>query len=135
MTQDALPREQTASTPAVPPRPVRRVPARRLDVLHFIASFIDSNGYPPTIREIGTGCTILSTSVVNYHLDKLVAGGSVERDDFTSRGLRVTDLGWAQLGIAVPGAECGCLVSAVRAAVEAGEILPAGVLAAYRAVA
>lgn len=135
MTQDSLPREQTVSCPAVPPKPVRRVPARRLDVLRFIASFIDSNGYPPTIREIGTGCTILSTSVVNYHLDKLVAGGSVERDDFTSRGLRVTDLGWAQLGITVPGAECGSLVSAVRAAVEAGEILPAGVLAAYRAVA
>lgn len=135
MTQDTLPHEQTTDSPPASSRPVRRVPARRLDVLRFIASFIDSNGYPPTIREIGTGCTILSTSVVNYHLDKLVAGGSVERDDYTSRGLRVTDLGWTQLGMAVPGAECGSLVSAVRDAVEAGEILPAGVLAAYVAVA
>ena len=48
-----------------------------------------SNGYPPTIREIGEDVGISSTSVVNYHLNKLKDKGLLERSDQVSRGLRL----------------------------------------------
>lgn len=47
------------------------------------------NGFPPTIREIGSATGIDSTSVVNYNLNKLVQAGYLERAESKSRGLRL----------------------------------------------
>ena len=60
---------------------------RQRQILNFIEAFIDENGYPPTIREIGTAVNIGSTSVVNYNLNKLVREGFLERSQKVSRGL------------------------------------------------
>ncbi len=62
---------------------------RQEAMLDFITSFIDENGYPPTIREIGKACDISSTSVVNYNLNKLEREGLLARDREVSRGLRL----------------------------------------------
>ena len=48
-----------------------KLSARQEAILDFIGNFVDENGYPPTIREIGKACSISSTSVVNYNLNKL----------------------------------------------------------------
>ncbi|NDJ76197.1 MAG: transcriptional repressor LexA [Chloroflexi bacterium] len=62
---------------------------RQKNILTFIENFIDENGYPPTIREIGEAVEIASTSVVNYNLNKLVEYGLIERAPEVSRGLRL----------------------------------------------
>jgi repressor LexA len=60
---------------------------RQRQILNFIEAFLDENGYPPTIREIGKAVKIGSTSVVNYNLNKLVREGFLERSQKVSRGL------------------------------------------------
>lgn len=60
---------------------------RQRQILNFIEAFLDENGYPPTIREIGAAVKIGSTSVVNYNLNKLVREGFLERSQKVSRGL------------------------------------------------
>jgi len=62
---------------------------RQKAILDFIARFIEADGFPPTIREIGEACDIASTSVVNYNLNKLREGGWLERTAEKSRGIRL----------------------------------------------
>ena len=50
---------------------------------------IESNGFPPSIREIGEATATNSTSVVNYNLNKLVQAGYLLRSSQKSRGLRL----------------------------------------------
>ncbi|MGC8787178.1 MAG: transcriptional repressor LexA, partial [Anaerolineae bacterium] len=53
--------------------------------------FVQENGYPPTIREIGRAANISSTSVVNYNLNILQAKGYIQRDREVSRGVKLLD--------------------------------------------
>jgi len=62
---------------------------RQRNILKFMESFIEQNGFPPTIRQIGEATGIASTSVVNYNLNKLVKAGYVGRTARASRGLRL----------------------------------------------
>jgi repressor LexA len=62
---------------------------RRERILQFIQEYIAKNGYPPTIREIGGQVGIKSTSVVEYHLNKMTQLGMLEREQRVSRGLRL----------------------------------------------
>ena len=68
-----------------------KLSARQEAILDFIGNFVDENGYPPTIREIGKACNISSTSVVNYNLNKLEQAELLTRDREVSRGLRLAD--------------------------------------------
>lgn len=72
---------------------------RQQKILDYIHDYIQDNGRPPTIREIGTAVKISSTSVVNYNLTKLKERGLVERDAEVSRGLRLTDLALEAFGL------------------------------------
>jgi len=58
-------------------------------ILQFIRKFIDSRGYPPTVRDIVGGCKISSTSVAAYNLDRLEAHGYIRRHAEISRGIEV----------------------------------------------
>src|SRR3990172_2744384 len=62
---------------------------RQHRMLSFIQRFGEENGYPPSIREIGSAVGITSTSVVNYNLNRLVEEGYLDRDQNISRGLRL----------------------------------------------
>ncbi len=62
---------------------------RQQRILEFIEQYILENSFPPTIREIGAAVGISSTSVVNYNLKKLEAGGYIERNPDVSRGIRL----------------------------------------------
>ena len=64
---------------------------RQKGMLKYIWSYVNDNGRPPTIREIGSAVNISSTSVVNYTLQKLSEKGLLERDAEVSRGLRLTE--------------------------------------------
>jgi repressor LexA len=62
---------------------------RHKKILVFLEKHQDGFGYPPSIREIGDGTNISSTSVVNYYLDQLEKMGYIKREDHISRGIRL----------------------------------------------
>jgi repressor LexA len=71
---------------------------RQENILHYTWQYIQKNGRPPTIREIGEAVDISSTSVVNYNLNKLKKLGYMARESEVSRGLRLTDRALAFMG-------------------------------------
>lgn len=71
---------------------------RQKNIMAYIEEYVQENGRPPTIREIGTAVNISSTSVVNYNLTKLKEKGLLERDAEVSRGLRLTEKVATSLG-------------------------------------
>ncbi len=58
-------------------------------ILRFIEKFLETTGYPPTVRDILNGCRISSTSVVAYNLAKLEAAGYIRRHADISRGIEL----------------------------------------------
>src|SRR5258706_15376104 len=56
-------------------------------ILAFIQRFTRANGYPPTIREIGTEFEITSTNGVRYYLDLLERAGYIRHTPGISRGI------------------------------------------------
>ncbi|NWF67592.1 MAG: repressor LexA [Chloroflexi bacterium] len=70
-----------------------RLSERQRSILRYMEQYIDQNGFPPTIREIGLATDINSTSVVNYNLNKLVQAGYLTRSGRVSRGLRLVGKG------------------------------------------
>ncbi len=73
---------------------------RQRAILEFLADYVEENGYPPSIREIGSAADISSTSVVSYNLERLEERGYISRDREVSRGLKLTSMAHA----AIPGA-------------------------------
>ena len=87
---------------------------RQRSILAYIGTYVQEHSYPPTIREIGNEVGISSTSVVNYHLNKLEDAGYLVREDRVSRGIRLADpvaqgmvpvLGTIQAGEPIPVTE------------------------------
>jgi repressor LexA len=69
-----------------------RLPERQAKMLAFLSDYINTNGYPPTVREIGEALAIPSTSLVSYYLKGLEERGLIARESSISRGIRlVTD--------------------------------------------
>jgi repressor LexA len=62
---------------------------RQHKILEFLREYLDENGYPPSIREIGAAAGISSTSVVSYNLKRLEEKGYIGRDPDVSRGLKL----------------------------------------------
>jgi len=69
---------------------VMPISEKRKRVLDFIAAFIEEENYPPTLRDIGKGCGITSTAVVQYYVKVLERDGFIHRDHEVSRGITVT---------------------------------------------
>lgn len=63
--------------------------AKRQQIAAFILRFMEDKGYPPTVRDIQSGCGISSTSVVDYHLKVLEKEGHIRRDPEVSRGIEL----------------------------------------------
>ena len=60
-------------------------------ILEFVRTFLDENSYPPSIRDIQTGCNISSTSVVDYNLKALERLNLIRRDREVSRAIELLD--------------------------------------------
>ncbi|MSO43900.1 MAG: transcriptional repressor LexA [Thermoleophilia bacterium] len=60
---------------------------RQADILAFIEDHLARRGYPPTVREIGSGVGLASPSTVHRHLEKLEAGGHLTRDPSKPRAM------------------------------------------------
>lgn len=74
-------------------------------ILAFIDSFMVDHGFPPTVRDIQTGCDLSSTSVVDYNLRILERGNYLKRSREVSRGIELpgrSRTGMAQVPIVGP---------------------------------
>lgn len=80
-----------------------RLTPRQYEVLDFIDGFIETIGYPPTVREIGDAFGIASPNGVMGHLNALERRGAIDRDKTYSRGIRITDKFKEPRGVVVAG--------------------------------
>lgn len=62
---------------------------RQIEILKFIISFLDEFGYPPSIREIGKGVNLSSTSTVYDYLKKLEEFGIIKRNPTFPRAITI----------------------------------------------
>jgi len=68
---------------------MKALSSKQQRIIDFIRSFLTDRGYPPTVRDIVSGCGISSTSVVAYNLDILRNEGYIRRHREVSRGIEL----------------------------------------------
>ncbi len=59
---------------------MKKIPAPQDTIYHFICTYLQENGYPPTVREICSGVGLNSPATVHCHLKKLESAGLIHRD-------------------------------------------------------
>ena len=59
--------------------------------MEYLTKFQNSNGYSPSIRQIGDSINVKSTSLVDYYLNQLQQMGYIDREDRISRSIRVVN--------------------------------------------
>src|SRR4030042_3879118 len=67
---------------------VKKISDKKRRSIHYIDRFLSDKGYPPSIRDIQGGCSISSTSVVDYNLNILENRGLLSRHADVSRGIK-----------------------------------------------
>ena len=60
---------------------------KQKNILNFINIFIEKHGYAPSIREICVGVNLKSTSTVQYHIEKLIKSGYLQKNYKKSRAI------------------------------------------------
>ena len=68
---------------------MKALSSRQQQIVDFIHRFGEDEGYPPSIRDIASGCGISSTSVVDYNLKILEREGYIRRRREVSRGIEL----------------------------------------------
>ena len=63
---------------------------RQQEIWDFVLGYVDSHGYPPTVREIGQAVGLASPSTVHAHLANLERAGLLRRDPTKPRALELT---------------------------------------------
>ena len=69
----------------------RHLSTRQNQILEFVRGYVSRHAYPPSVREIGDGVGITSTSVVDYNLRVLAKKGLIRRDPSISRGIELLE--------------------------------------------
>lgn len=62
---------------------------RQEEILTYIKGYLVSNGYPPTIREIGKALGVSSPATIHAHLNNLEAKGFIKKQDSKNRAIEV----------------------------------------------
>jgi repressor LexA len=99
---------------------------RQREVYEFVLSYVDSHGYPPTVREIGEAVGLASPSTVHAHLANLERAGYLRRDPTKPRALELTRRERSAAGATVDVPDVG----EVRVLPLVGEIAAGGPLLA-----
>ena len=60
---------------------------KQKNILNYINIFIEKHGYAPSIREICLGVNLKSTSTVQYHIEKLIKSGYLQKNYKKSRAI------------------------------------------------
>lgn len=71
----------------------RRATKKQRELLAFLDSFIKTNGYGPSYREIMHALDYKSVSTVATHINGLIARGYVTKTDDSARSLAVVSAG------------------------------------------
>lgn len=71
---------------------VKTLSSKQQRMVDFIGRFWRERNYPPTVRDIVSGCAISSTSVVDYNLAILDREGYIRRHPGISRGIEMIGL-------------------------------------------
>ena len=98
--------------------PKKNLRPRQQQILDFIEQFLDENGIPPTVRDIQRGCSISSTSVVDYNLRLMERDGYLKRRSEVARGIELLD----ETGLPVAN---GAARVQIVGSIAAGEPIPA----------
>jgi len=88
-------------------------------IFDFIRAYIQDNGYPPAIRDIGDAFDIKSPNGVMCHLRALQKKGYIHRDEKTA------ERGGRARGITIPGVTAGGFSLPLLGVVAAGKTLEA----------
>jgi repressor LexA len=62
---------------------------RQQQIWNYLVEYVDSHGYPPTVREIGESVGLASPSTVHAHLANLERAGLLRRDPTKPRALEL----------------------------------------------
>lgn len=81
VSQEAVPQEAVSQDTVLTPR--------QQSILDFIEAEMRQRGYPPSVREIGEGVGLASTSTVHSHLATLQQLGYLRRDPTKPRAIEV----------------------------------------------
>jgi repressor LexA len=82
---------------------MKKLSDKQKRIISYINRFLSEKGYPPSIRDIQSGCNISSTSVVDYNLKILEGHGYIRRHADVSRGIRLLNRETTvEIPIAVP---------------------------------
>ena len=71
---------------------MKALSSKQQRIVDFIKRFWRDRNYPPTVRDIVSGCAISSTSVVDYNLNILEREGYIHRHPGISRGIELAGL-------------------------------------------
>lgn len=64
---------------------------KQVEILLYIKSEIQRQGYPPSVREICKGVNLKSTSTVHSHLEKLESKSYIRKDPTKPRAIEILD--------------------------------------------
>ncbi|NLK42883.1 MAG: transcriptional repressor LexA [Tissierellia bacterium] len=64
---------------------------KQIEILLYIKSEVQRQGYPPSVRDICRSLNLKSTSTVHSHLKKLEAKGYIRRDATKPRAIEILD--------------------------------------------
>jgi repressor LexA len=67
----------------------RMLTGRQQEIWDFLVEYVDTHGYPPTVREIGEAVGLASPSTVHAHLANLERAGLLKRDPTKPRALEL----------------------------------------------
>ena len=98
----------------------RTLSDRQSKMLEFIRGFLKDHPYPPSVREIQLGCSVSSTSVVDYNLHILRREGYIKRSPDISRGIELLEQNKTRSSVAA-----GSISIPILGAIAAGEPLMA----------
>lgn len=77
--------------------PRKRTGDKPAEILNFIRERLRTNGYPPSIREIGSAVGLSSSSTVHGYLSRLEEEGFIRRDPTKPRAIEiVAEAPWRQ---------------------------------------
>jgi repressor LexA len=86
-----MPKKKDAEVTELPDGPAGEhgLTARQLKILGAIKDALETNGYPPSMREIGVVAGLTSPASVKYQLEALEKKGFIRRDPTRGRALEV----------------------------------------------
>ena len=66
---------------------MKELTKRQNEILDYIKSYIVKNGYPPTVREIGSSLGVSSPATIHAHLENLERKGVIRRKETKNRAI------------------------------------------------